>query len=254
MSAEDFRMSALAALSPANRGGFNLSLARALGSLEAAVYWDALSFVLWQVMKKGKYDPQGFFLLDRGYVEEKTTMTPEQQRKCDRLLVDAGYMLVDESNPDRLCVDSSGVLALIVDGDYIDTVDKAKAAALKDRDAAKKATKKEAKRLGMVSGLSAYVVEPDEDLKVAYKRWIEALVSGSRINHVTVETFVSTIQAAKLDKQTTLYVIGKCAANFWKDAAYAIKICVSEIAKNPSLVAPQRQNPAPVAQGGGTAF
>jgi hypothetical protein len=54
-----------------------------IAGFEVAAYWAELQSVLKQVVKKQTMDEQGFFLLDRSYVERETTLTISKQLKCE---------------------------------------------------------------------------------------------------------------------------------------------------------------------------
>lgn len=238
--AKEFKLSALSVIAPCNTKTFSIVLAHQLG-LNTAVYWNALADIGVKVDKKQKYDPQGFFKLDRAYVEAVTTLTPLQQMKCDQILAKEGILAIDESDPDRIAMSSIAAVALGMNGDFETVVAVAKERATNKAKNKTQLTDEErsAKMRGMVSALMNYVVEPDLEIHQAYSKWVEAMVG--RINKTTVTNFVATIQAAKLDKPTTIFVIDRAAGNFWKDAAWTIEICMRDIAKNPALVAKPNQ-------------
>ena len=72
-------------LSPSSYGRFNRKLA-AIAGLPVAVYWSAILEVSTKVVKKKKYDEDGYFKLDRKYVEEITSIGLEDQLDCDAVL------------------------------------------------------------------------------------------------------------------------------------------------------------------------
>lgn len=238
-------MPALDALCPSEHIIVNKTAIKLLG-LETAIYWSEMMVVLRQVKRKGTVK-NGFFKLDRKYMEAETSIPVDRQKLCDAILVENGIMLISESDPDLLAVDLPNYAALIMDGEY----DVVQEASTKIKDSAERSAKskrkvltpeeKEAKRIGMINALAQQIVEPDLDLHAAYRNWITMLVGSTKINSTTVKTFVATIQAAKLSKKAQLAVIEKCAANVWRDAAWAIDIVRKEIAKNPAAFADQSQ-------------
>ena len=251
-------MPALDALCPAEQIIVNKTAIRLLG-LETAVYFSELMVVLKQVKKK-KTVKNGFFKLDRKYIEAETSIPADRQRLCDRLLVENGIMMVSDADPDSLAVNLPTYAALIIDGEYdsvVETSAKIKEQfdkAVKPKRKVATPEEKEAKKLGIIRSLKDQIVEPDADLYREYSNWIEMLVGNTRVNSTTVKTFVATIQAAKLSKKAQLYVIQKSAANCWKDAVWAIEIVKKEIAKNPSAFVDQPERPTVPAGVGGQAF
>ena len=54
-----------------------------IAGFEVAAYWAELQSILKQVVKKQTMDEQGFFILDRDFLERETTLTIKKQLKCD---------------------------------------------------------------------------------------------------------------------------------------------------------------------------
>jgi hypothetical protein len=202
--------------------------------------------VLKQVKLKGTVK-NGFFKLDRKYMERETGIPRDRQYVCDSVLVESGIMMISDSDPDLLAVNLPNYAALIMDGEYDAVIENSTKIKEKAEKAAapKKARKvlteeeKEAKRRGMISSLCNFVVEPDMDLHDAYCKWISALVGNSRINSTTVKTFVSTIQKSGLSKAGQLFTIERATANCWVEATWVINIARQEMAKNLAVFADQ---------------
>lgn len=240
-------MPALDALCPTEHIIVNKTAIKLLG-LEAAAYWSELMAVLKQVKLKGTVK-DGFFKLDRRYMERETGIPKDRQRLCDAILVENGIMMVSESDPDRLAVNMPNYAALIMDGEYEAVVESSAKIKEKAEKTAKpkKARKvlteeeREAKRRGMIGSLCNFVIEPDTDLHDAYRKWISTLVGNSRINSTTVKTFVSTIQKSGLPKAGQLFTIERATANCWVEASWVINIARQEMAKNPAAFAEHAQ-------------
>jgi len=233
-------MPALDALCPTEHVIVNKTAIKLLG-LETAVYWSELMTVLKQVKLKGTVK-NGFFKLDRKYMERETGIPRDRQYLCDAILAENGIMLISESDADHLAVNLPNYAALIMDGEYDAVMENSTKIREKAEKAAapKKARKvlteeeKEAKRRGMIANLCNFVVEPDTDLHDAYCKWIATLVGNSRINSTTVSTFVSTIQKSGLPKAGQLFTIERATANCWVEASWVINIARQEMAKNPA--------------------
>ena len=72
----------------------NKKLVKIVG-FEIAAYWSELQSILKQVVKKQTMDEQGFFTLDREFVERETTLTIAKQLKCEEKLVSLGVIMKD---------------------------------------------------------------------------------------------------------------------------------------------------------------
>lgn len=240
-------MPVLDALCPTEYVFVNKTAIKLLG-LETATYWAELMTVLKQVKKKGTV-VNGYFKLNRKYIEEETGISKDRQKVCDAILVENGIMLISESDPDRLAVNLPNFAALVMDGEFETVQENSR----KIQEKAEKIVKpkkerkvlsdeeKEVKRKAMIANLIKFVVEPDYELHSAYVRWIESLVGKSRINSTSVKTFVETIQKSNLPKPAQLAVIERSIANGWLEASWTINIIRTEMSKNPAaFVDPQK--------------
>ena len=139
----------------------NKKLAKIAG-LEVAVYWAELQSILKQVVKKQTADEQGFFPLDRDFVERETTLTVTKQLKCDEKLISLGVMLKDPENPNKIAIGVNSMVALITDEDTT----KLKKTSKTSADA------KAAKVAGIKATMKKAILETDIDLRAAYERWV----------------------------------------------------------------------------------
>lgn len=187
-----------------------------IAGFEVAAYWAELQSILKQVVKKKTMDEHGFFLLDRDFMEKETTLTVTKQLKCDEKLKSLGVLLVDESDPNRLSIAVNGMVAVITDEDTT----KLKATR------SKKASDKEAKRSGMKANFKKAIEEDDEELRVAYERWVDSMVDSEscRFTKAVVELFVKTTKQFSPDKKVQLRIIELATINNYKDAGWAINL------------------------------
>ena len=125
-----------------------------IAGFEVAAYWAELQSILKQVVKKQTMDEQGFFNLDRDFVERETTLTITKQLKCDDKLISLGVMLKDPINPNRIAIAVNGMVAVITDEDT--TKLKKTSAVKKDAKAAKIA--------GMKATMKKAILETDLEL------------------------------------------------------------------------------------------
>lgn len=185
-----------------------------IAGFEVAAYWAELQSILKQVVKKQAADEQGFFILDRDYVEIETTLTVNKQLKCDDKLISLGVMLKDAANPNRLAIAVNGMVAVITDEDTTK---------LKKTSAIKK-DEKAAKIAGIKTNMKKAILETDPDLRKAYELWIDGMVDAAncRFTKAVVQLFEKTVTEHTADKNTRLKIIEIATTNSYRDATWAI--------------------------------
>lgn len=185
-----------------------------LAGFEVAAYWAELQSILKQVVKKHAADEQGFFILDRDYVERETTLTVTKQLKCDDKLVSLGVMVKDAVNPNRLAIGVNNMVEVITDEDTTK---------LKKTNAVKK-DEKAAKIAGIKATMKKAILETDPEVRAAYERWIEGMIDAAncRFTKAVVQLFEQTVTSYTPDKAKRLRIIEIATANSYKDATWAI--------------------------------
>ena len=185
-----------------------------IAGFEVAAYWAELQSILKQVVKKQTMDEQGFFMLDREFMERETTLTINKQLKCDDKLVSLGVMMKDPENPNRLAIAVNGMVAVITDEDTTK---------LKKTSAVKK-DEKAAKIAGIKANMKKALLETDPELRAAYERWIDGMVDAAncRFTKAVVQLFEQTVTSYTPDKAKRLRIIEIATANSYKDANWAI--------------------------------
>ena len=185
-----------------------------IAGCEGAAYWAELESILKQVVKKCTSDEQGFFLLDRDYLERETTLSINKQFKCEEKLVAMGVLLRDPENPNRLSISVDNMYSIITNEE---TTKLKKTAAVKKDE---KAAKIEGIKLTMKKAL----VETDSDLRAAFERWIDGMVDAQncRFTKAVVQLFEKTVTDYTPDKNKRLKIIEIATINSYKDATWAI--------------------------------
>jgi hypothetical protein len=185
-----------------------------LAGFEVAAYWAELQSILKQVVKKQTADEQGFFNLDRDYIERETTLTLTKQLKCDEKLIGLGVMMKDQTNPNRIAIAVNGMVAVITDEDT---------KKLKKTTAVKK-DEKAAKIAGIKINMKKALLETDPELRAAYERWIDGMVDAAncRFTKAVVQLFEQTVTGYTTDKTTRLKIIEIATVNSYRDATWAI--------------------------------
>ena len=207
-----------------------------LTSFEVAAYWAELQSILKQVVKKQTADEQGFFTLDREYVERETTLTINKQLKCEDKLIEMGVMAKDLDNPNRITIGVNNMIELITDEDT---------KKLKKSTRASKEEAKTAKTEGIKATMKRFILEQDIELRYAYEQWIDGMVDAAncRFTKAVVQLFEKTVTNYTTDKATRLKIIEIATVSSYRDANWAIeKLSTSRGRANfvPASAVPQK--------------
>ena len=186
-----------------------------LAGFEVAAYWAELQSILKQVVKKQTADEQGFFPLDREFVERETTLTINRQLKCDEKLLSLGVMMKDPEDPNRIAISVSNMVEVITNEDT---------SKLKKATKATKAEEKAAKIAGIKINMKRAISTQDQELRIAYERWVDGMVDAQncKFTKAVVQLFEKTITEYTTDKSLQLKLIEISTVNSWKDATWAI--------------------------------
>jgi hypothetical protein len=193
----------------------NKRLCKLVG-FEVAAYWAELQSILKQVVKKKTADEQGFFTLDREYVERETTLTITKQLKCEDKLIAMGVVVKDPENPNRLTISVSNMIEIITDEDT------------KKLRKSTKTNKEEAKASkveGIKQNMKRFIAEEDAEVRAAYELWIEGMVDAQncKFTKAVVQLFEKTVTEYTTDKATRLKIIEIATASSYRDANWAIE-------------------------------
>ena len=206
-----------------------------LAGFEVAAYWAELQSVLKQVVKKQTMDEQGFFLLDRNYIERETTLTVNKQLKCEEELIELGALLRDAENPNRIAIGVNAMVAVITGEDTTKLKKSRKSSA----------DEKAAKIEGIKSTMKKALVETDPEVRAAYERRVDGMIDAAncRFTKAVVQVFEKTITEYTTNKAIRLKIIEIATTNSYKDATWAINKLDSRF-KNPGtfIGVPQKQN------------
>lgn len=214
-------------------GRFNIKFASIVG-LNTAVYWSAIMNVLEKVKDKKTYDEEGFFTLDRSYIERKTTLSKELQLESDKILESLGIVELSKDRNNKLRCNVKNFIELIV-SEKVTAIKAIKVTANK----ISKEGQKEAKRAGIISRLKGCVkdVESDLDLQKLYSDWVEVCYDRGVWRKPQVDSFINSIRSYSKDKNIQMKIINIAIARVYKDASWAIEIYVKQ---NPSKLGEQK--------------
>lgn len=215
-------------ISPYDNLSINLKLA-SLMNLNCAVYWAELLNVYSRVVKK-KLDEtlenDGFFDLDRTYVERRTTLPAETQLECDAAFAKLGVLTSDENDPNRIKLDVKKAISIIVEDDLSEIREIRKKTKLNRND------EKLAKRNGMYQALCRRLTEQDKDALEALKRWIGAMLDAKKpMNGTVVAVFQNALDSYTQDPKIKAQIADIAAIHAWPDFAWA-RDCFEKSYKN----------------------
>lgn len=206
-----------------------------IAGFEVAAYWAELQSVLKQVVKKQTMDEQGFFLLDRSYVERETTLTVSKQLKCEEKLIELGALLRDAENPNRIAIGVNAMVAVITGEDTTKLKKSGRSSA----------DEKAAKIAGMKATMKKAIVETDPEIRAAYERWVDGMIDAAncRFTKAVVQLFEKTIAEYTDNKTLRLKIIEIATINSYKDATWAINKIDSPFKRPGTFIGvPQKQN------------
>ena len=141
---------------------YNIKLAHIL-DLNSAVYISELININRKAIAKNKLKEDGFFKIDRNYIENRTTLKKEDQKAIDEKLSSINIIAIGESS-DLLKIDMDVLTSIILGNQKI--VSEIVQPAKKGRP-----TKQEI----VLKALKANIETTNVELKHAYEDWIDAV-------------------------------------------------------------------------------
>jgi len=199
----------------------NIKLMNVLG-LHTAVYWAELLNIYARVVKKFKdqlIENEGYFELDRKYIQERTTLDFEEQLKIDAGLNKLDVLHTRENEPNWIKLDVEKFCALLVDDDIDAIRQMQKTSKLGRGDQA--IAKRNSVRLNLVAALD----ETDVDVLETYKAWITSLLEAKKpITRRGVEIFQNNLNSYTDNKQVKIRILEVATTNAYPEFAWAMKI------------------------------
>lgn len=202
-----------------NNVSFNVKTAHLLG-LNTAVYWAVLCDISVQVVKKQTYDENGYFTLNREYIEAQTALSTTEQYNCDTQLSKVGLLKVHQDNPDKIGLYIKNWVALITEDDPTTL----QAVLVQSKKTGR--TTKEGKMAGYKRNIKrAIVTEYPEEL-AALENFTEVMVDSEKgfCSPKQMTQFQQTLNNAfPEDLRARLKCIEIATARTYRDAAWAIQ-------------------------------
>lgn len=201
-----------------NNVSFNVKTAHLLG-LNTAVYWAVLCDISVQVVKKQTYDADGYFKLDREYVEAQTALSTKEQYNCDTQLSKVGLLQVHPEDPDKLGLYVKNWVALITEDDPTTL----QAVLVQSKKTGR--TTKEGKIAGYKRNIKRAIVTEYPQELAALEAMTDTLVDAEKgfCSPTQMKQFQETLNRAfPSDLQARLKCIEIATARTYRDASWAI--------------------------------
>lgn len=221
-------------LSPDAYGRFNRKLAQ-LTSLTVAVYWSEVLDISTKVLKKGKFDSEGFFKLDRKYIETRATICPEEQMASDTVLMNLGILEVSESDPCLIRVKLETAISILADDTFkIDKSAKKKVGVSKIQAAANK-------KAGIIYTMKGCISETDPDIRTKYEAWVESVYAGKYfLTKALIQAFESQVNAYTTDKAVKLALLEEAVLTGYREFEWVRKRYETTKRNTPSQLSKQK--------------
>lgn len=155
-------------LSMDNYVHYNIKIAEILG-LHPAIYISELLNINEKAVRKAKIS-DNCFVVDRGYIQKRTTLSKEEQKEIDGMLLNLGILKKPDDNEDSVTLDLTVLTSLIA----------AEPISLKNLEkviAASSPKRKRTKAEAIIDSLKSHVQVSNDELRDAYFDWIETVHS-----------------------------------------------------------------------------
>ena len=192
---------------------FNCKLAHRIG-LHTSIYVTELLNINRKAFIKNKLTVDGFFKIDRNYVEQRTTLSKKEQKELDEILVNLNILEVSPNSKDILKLDIDALTGVMLDDRK--TIE----AKIKPIVKRKRVTKKEE----ITIALKAKIETDNLELKQAYEEWIDAVMDhqGWMASASVVEGQKIIDRYTQKDLDLALEIIKIATINGWRDMTWAI--------------------------------
>lgn len=202
-------------LSMSNYGNYNIKVAQILG-LETAVYLNELMNINEKAVRKNKIT-DNCFIIDRKYIESRTTLNTERQQELEVNLIKLG--ILEHSSNDNINLNITALTSILA------APDEDLKAITKIAKKTKAANSKTAKQEAIINSLKGSIVTTNEELINAYGEWIEAVVA--KVNWMSKKA-VTSAQAvidefSNRNLDVALKVLEIATINGYADMTWAIK-------------------------------
>lgn len=181
-------------LSPDSYGSYNRRLAK-LTSLNTAIYWAEILDIIPKIQRKKTFDTDGYFKLDRAYIQERTSLAPEEQVYCDQILQRINVLEVDSLDASRLRVNLKTMTEFLLDDKVVPLTN------IRKFSKGNKVAEGLAKKAGMIDTMKNLLSEQDAEFRSKYEAWVDSVYTGKKgfLTKAKIKMFESKINEYALD-------------------------------------------------------
>lgn len=205
-------------ISPASYLTFNVTIAHIIG-LVNSVYCSELLDIVNKARKKHKIDENGFFVVNRDYVKNRTSIKINEQYLCDASLNKVGLIESDKENPDKIKFDITRYMQIIAEDDSKTLNNIYKKVTLKSNKEESKQLQRDKVRFNLKSAINSGNVKIDS----ALQEWVDIVFESKDMIVDTVKEFQTTLMKyASNDIDLALRIITIAKTQLWTNCTYAI--------------------------------
>lgn len=201
-------------LSQSNYQSFNIKIAHLLG-LESSIYLSALIDINEKAYRKNKIIEDGFFTIDRNYIEQRTTLNKTRQYKIEKELCRVGILQLSN---EYIKINIEILTSLVLEENEN---------IRKDLSSFRKAATAKSKGDYILNSVKGNIDQTlPEELQLAYSNWLDSVYA--KFNFINKQTLFNAQTevnaAANHDLDAAINIVNIAAANGWKDMRWAVKV------------------------------
>ena len=190
--------------------------------LPTAVYLTELINIYKKATRKNKLVEDGYFKVDRKYVNNVLCLTPEEQIICDLNLIKTSVLKKSSDNPDILKIDIKLYLSLLCSED-MKLYDDVK----KQMKVQKPKGTKESQRQQYINVLKNSIECSNYELLTALREWVEGVYASPTgfLSKSSIKIFQDTLNSyTKGDLDLALRVVQIATVQGYRDCQWAINM------------------------------
>ena len=191
---------------------FNVKLAEILG-LHSAIYLGQLMDINEKAIRKKKTD-KDFFVIDRKYIESRTTLKAKEQKDIEKNLIKIGVLKRDKENEDALFLDITMLTTILANPDE---------EVIRNVKTQMKKTANQTKLEAMATSCKEMIITNDFTLRKAYFDWIDAvLLKDGFMTKQAVTAGQAALGAYQSLPEAQLRILEIATINAYRDMTWAV--------------------------------
>lgn len=208
-------------LNPTSYMMVNRQAVKVLG-LNTAVYCTEILTIYTKVVNKKKFvNEEGYFKVDRNYIEKQTSLTVEDQLKCDINLKKVDIVAIDQENPDIIYFNQELYASLLASED-VRLQQKVSEKVKIQNPKGLKATKQER----IIAALKESIECKNIEILIKLRTWVDSIFANDRIlSKQQIALFKEKLDdKCDGDVKMALEIIDIAIAHSYTDCQWAINI------------------------------